>query len=294
MKFEKIKDGLYILKIPFSNIYVAIYLVINTKKILIDSGLSSGDIDKFLLPALKELDLDITDIDILTQTHTHADHIGGHHKIKELNPNIKIYSSSLQKDKLNNPLFYNKEIRKKFPSDSPSPNYELQGVDVDYIFEENEIIDNKIKIIFTPGHDDDCISFLDVTNNILLTGDSIQQHGTDTQGMALYMYIDKYIETLTKLKNMNIEGIISGHPFNPYHEYIFTKDKVNSFLSFNLSIVKEYNDLIKKNITKDIHELVKMIIENNNQKLPNHLFLGLYTVNEHLIYIKKKEGEIYE
>lgn len=293
MGFEKINKGLYILKIPFANIYVAIYLVRNTKNILIDSGLSSSGIEEFLLPALKELDLSISDIDILLQTHTHADHIGGHYKIKELNPNIKIYASSLQKDKVENPLFYNKEIRKKFPFDSPSPNYELKGNKVDYVYKENEIIDNKIKVIFTPGHDDDCVSFLDINSSYLLTGDSIQQHGTDTQGMALYMYMDKYINTLNKLKNMDIEGIISGHPFNPYHEYIIGKDKVKEFLSFNLSIVNEYNEIIKKNINKDIHDLVKIIIKNNNKNIPNHLFLGLYTVNEHLIYLKK-EGDINE
>ncbi|MGM9874028.1 MAG: MBL fold metallo-hydrolase [Bacilli bacterium] len=291
MGFEKINKGLYILKIPFANIYVAIYLLINKKKILIDSGLSSDNITTYLLPALKELGLDILDIDILTQTHTHADHIGGHYKIKELNPNIKVYAIKESIDKINNPLFYNTEIRKVFPFDSPSPNYELKGIPVDYVLKDNEIIDDKIKVIYTPGHDDDCVSFLDMESNILLTGDSIQQHGTDTQGMALYMYIDSYIETLNKLKTLHLDGIISGHPFNPYNEYILGKENVNNFIDFNLKIVDEYNEIIKENITLDIHDLVKMIIKHNNKQIPNYLFLGLYTVSQHLEYIKKKEGE---
>lgn len=289
MGFELIAPNLYFFKINFCGIYVAVYLKRGKKNVLIDSGMNAKDVDEIIVPALKKLKLDITDINILLNTHTHADHIGGHHRIKELNPNIKVITTKLSKEKVENPLKFNIEIRQVFPNDSPSPSYGLKGVLVDELINDGDVIEG-LKIIFTPGHDNDAVCFLDLDTKTLLTGDSIQQNGTDTQGMALYMYLEPYIASLKKLKTLDIERIISGHPFNPWGGNISGKEKVREFLDFNLNLVGEYHSLVKENINKEMCDIVHLIIDNYNGIKPDYLFLGLYTVKEHINKIKKEKG----
>jgi len=285
MGFEHINGKLYSLKIDFSGIYVIVYLYKGKHNILIDSAMNSFDIDSFVIPSLSELGISINDIDILLNTHTHGDHIGGHYRLKELNPNIKVITTELSKDKVENPLKYNIEIRKAFPLDSPPPSYGLKGVHVDSIIKEGDLIES-LQVVFTPGHDDDCVSFYELETKTLLTGDSIQQNGTNTQGMALYMYLDQYVDSLLKLQKMDIERIVAGHPFNPFGGDIIGNKNVKEFIKYNIELVRKYDSIVSQNKDKDIHEIVRIIIKHFNGLIPEYLFLGLYTIREHLNKVK--------
>ncbi len=76
-------------------------------KLLFDTG-SNG---RVLLKNMKELGVDITEIEYIFITHSHWDHIGGIDSILELNPNVTLFiPSSLSKHLINDLKGLAKEI----------------------------------------------------------------------------------------------------------------------------------------------------------------------------------------
>ena len=79
VSFEEVLPGTYLLKVPFGPVWTGIILVRGEKNFLIDS--SHLEPEEYLIPALEEMGMRLTDIDWLLNTHVHGDHIGGHHAL---------------------------------------------------------------------------------------------------------------------------------------------------------------------------------------------------------------------
>ena len=91
MSFAEEINGIYRLKVPFEDLYTSVFLIRTGQGcVLVDSATYASDVDKYILPALKEKGLSITDICCLVLTHKHGDHAGGKNRILELVPSIKI------------------------------------------------------------------------------------------------------------------------------------------------------------------------------------------------------------
>ena len=82
--FIPVTDGVYLLREPFGGTTTGIILLRSAENILIDAGGSAALVDSVLVPALAALGLAPRDIDVLTCTHTHGDHIGGFARMREL------------------------------------------------------------------------------------------------------------------------------------------------------------------------------------------------------------------
>ena len=127
--FIPVTDGVYLLREPFGGTTTGIILLRSAENILIDAGGSAALVDSVLVPALAALGLAPRDIDVLTCTHTHGDHIGGFARMRELGvKQIAAYIKSV--DKIRDPLYYNVEIRRAFPENSPPPSAGLVGTAV--------------------------------------------------------------------------------------------------------------------------------------------------------------------
>ena len=74
--FQEIVKDIFVLKTPFSTVWTGITLIRGEKNFLIDSGAHAPEM--YLIPALAELGMKITDVDYLLNTHCHGDHITGH------------------------------------------------------------------------------------------------------------------------------------------------------------------------------------------------------------------------
>ena len=288
MQFRKITNNLYLLEVPFCGIWTGVCLHIGKKITLIDSGPDSERVDACILPALSALGIGIGDVGLLLNTHTHGDHIGGHFRLKELNPDLQVVSTALGAEKLRDPLRYNIEIRQKFPQDSPAPSYGLKGVETDLILKDGESIDG-LMLIETSGHDNDSVCFFETESGTLVTGDSLQQNGTDTQGMALYMYLDDYVNSIRKLQTLDLKKIVCGHPFNPLGAIADGESACREYLKECLALVGKYDDFIRSFYSRrqEIHACARALIRTLHGKEPEHLFLALYTVSEHLKHIQK-------
>lgn len=80
-RFLNITKDIYMLKTPAGGVWSGIILIDGEEKVLIDSGENAEHIDELLVPALKELGIQLQDIAWLCNTHCHGDHVGGHSRI---------------------------------------------------------------------------------------------------------------------------------------------------------------------------------------------------------------------
>jgi glyoxylase-like metal-dependent hydrolase (beta-lactamase superfamily II) len=287
-RFEEILPGIYLLKVPFSGLWTGVVLVRGEENCLIDSGAKDTDVDAYILPALVNLGMDISDIRWLLNTHSHGDHIGGHARLKKLS-NMKVAAHVSSAPKVTDPVPYAIETRTKFPQHSPAPQCYLQGVPVDRILEDEDIIAGRLQVIHTPGHDDDCLCWYDLITKTLITGDSLQANGTPAQGVGFYKDLDAYLASVARLQQLGAEHILCGHEYDKIGWNIHGADAVARTLQVCANYPGLYQEFIcqqyQAGITDPV-ELATMLIEQHGCGMPEKLFLALYTVTEHLKKLK--------
>ena len=287
--FEHRIEGIHHLLCPFGGCWTGITLIRGRKNYLIDCGGNAECIDGYLLPALSELSMTASDIDYLLITHTHADHIGGAARLKELNPSIRYVVCEASTDKVRDPLKYNRAIRAVFPEHSPAPSAGLTGLEPDLIIGGGEVIEGEMQFIFTPGHDTDSGCWLHLPSRTLISGDSLQSNGTDVQGIGLYMDLPAYRSSLDKLKGTGIHNILTGHHFLPLGYEAYGEDAVREYLDKCSDLVDEYGSFVREKAScgLDALAIAKALIVHVNGTEPKFMFLPLFTVTEHLKEIKK-------
>ena len=89
--FETVVDGIYRLKVPFDTVYTSVFLVTSgSGAILVDCATTDEDVDGYIVSALRDMDIELTDINSVVVTHNHSDHAGGLRRILCHAPNIEV------------------------------------------------------------------------------------------------------------------------------------------------------------------------------------------------------------
>lgn len=279
--FELIAKNVYLLKVPFGPVWTGVVLLRGEENILVDSSATGQDVDKYLLPALQELGLGIEDIGYLVNTHSHGDHIGGHARLRQLGA-FQVVSYAGSKPKVEDPVPYAIATRTRFPANSPAPQSSLQGVKVDIALQDGNVLANRVQLIHTPGHDDDCVCWLDLPTGTLITGDSLQANGTICQGVGFYKSLPDYLYTLEKLEKTPIQNILCGHDYEGIGYWMEGEAQVKKALDYCWERVEAYDAFIRTRKDQEpVHIAVELISE-LGCGMPEHLFMSLYTVTEHL------------
>lgn len=281
-KFEEVVKGIYVLKAPFSNLWTGVTLIRGDKNYLIDSGADSPEV--YLLPALSELGLKISDVDVLLNTHCHGDHITGHYELAE-KYGLKVATYEGGVKALTDPAANAVRIRTKYPEHSPAPQSWLKGVVPDVVLADGEVLDGRLQVIGTPGHDKDCVCWYDIPTKTLITGDSLQGNGTPSQGVGFYQSLADYEYTLRKLSTLNVENIILGHEYDGIGDFIIGKENVKAALEYCAEIPRKYEARISSYLSEGLTDPARIavrLIEEIGCGMPEKLFLALYTVHNHL------------
>ncbi|ROR23460.1 glyoxylase-like metal-dependent hydrolase (beta-lactamase superfamily II) [Mobilisporobacter senegalensis] len=201
MKIEKIKNrSILFTRINPAEWNLNIQLIIGNKhNYIVDTGLGSLSIAP-ILEYIKYMNQDNKPI-IAINTHYHWDHIWGNSSLQ----NSTILAHKLCRDMIDSNwddmMFHNKHY--------------IEGEAVKYlpnmIFEEEIYYpEDKIRIMYTPGHTIDSISVLDEEDKVLNAGDNI---GDTPDEIIPQIDCEKYeyINTLLKYKEMEFDTCISGH-----------------------------------------------------------------------------------
>ena len=88
--YEEIK-GIYRLRVPFEAIYTSVFLILTSSgAFLVDCASTDEDVDRYIIPSLRKMELELSDIKALILTHKHRDHAGGLSRILSLMPNMNV------------------------------------------------------------------------------------------------------------------------------------------------------------------------------------------------------------
>lgn len=283
--FEEVVHGTYLLKVPFGPVWTGIALVRGEKNFLIDS--SHLDPERYLMPALADLGMKPSDIDWLLCTHVHGDHIGGHHALHE-KYGVKVATLDSSADALRDPVKVAVRVRTRFPENSPPPQSYLKGVEPDRILKEGELLEGRFRAIAAPGHDDDCLVWIDDDTGTAFTGDSLQGNGTVCQGIAFYRDLAAYRRTLAKLAGEPISSLVCGHDYDGIGSVVRGRLEVAAAIRYSEERVRLYGERIAAYvkdgapIEKEPVSLARRLIGEVGCGMPEKLFLALHTVSEHL------------
>ena len=288
--FEEVLPGTYLLKVPFGPVWTGIALVRGEKNVLIDS--SHLEPEAYLLPALGELGMKVGDIDWLLNTHVHGDHIGGHHALVT-KYGLKTATLASAADALRDPVKVAIRVRTRFPQNSPPPQSYLKGVEPDRLLAEGELLEGRFRALSTPGHDDDCLVWIDTETGTAFTGDSLQANGTVCQGVAFYRDLAAYRRTLGKMAAEPLANLVCGHDYDGIGSVVRGRENVLKALDFCESRVRLYDEKIRQYVAEGVPAedepttLSLRLIDEVGCGRPASLFLALHTVSEHLKEIAK-------
>ena len=284
-EFEEILPDTYMLKVPFGPVWTGVVLVRGERNILIDS--SHLEPEKYLIPALDKLGMKIGEIDWLLNTHVHGDHIGGHYQLVS-RYGLKTATLKSAADALRDPVKVAIRVRTRFPKYSPPPQSYLKGVEPDMLLDEKELLEGRFYAVATPGHDDDCLTWVDTWTGTAFTGDSLQANGTPTQGIGFYRDLPSYLESLAKLTELKLDNLVCGHDYDGIGAVIKGAPEVASALQYCKDQVALYDNKIKEYVASGMSvedEPVAMTLKLIGEVgcgMPEQLFLALHTVSEHL------------
>ena len=198
MKVQKVKNRGFLFTFYNSSEWdLNIHLIFGKKyNFIIDTGLGSFSID----PIKKYINKDSKPI-IVINTHYHWDHIWGNGEFKDSIIISHRLCGEIIEEKWDDMMRPNKHycygnVEKYLPN---------------LVFEKELYFpEDKIRIIYTPGHTIDCISVIDEEEKVINVGDNI---GDTVEEIVPEIDCDKklYIDTLLKYREIDFDTCVSRH-----------------------------------------------------------------------------------
>ncbi len=86
----------------------------------------------------------------------------------------------------------------------------------DYFLEDGEMITSSYKVVFTPGHSKDHISFVSEKKRVAILGDLLLNIGGTLMLNPFCIDREELIGSLKRLRNFSVERVLCGHgrPYN--------------------------------------------------------------------------------
>jgi len=267
----------------------------------IDIGGGGDQNSKLTIGLLDRDGIDISDINTVIISHTHADHMGAIAHFKSLNPTITIIDHEedaqyLSDNRRLNHIFESDLIPRYFPDKSFNvldfykafcPISEAKS---DRTVVEGDILDcgdYTFEVLHTPGHHPGHISLYESNLRALFVGDMV--------GMEIPFYnsrsggVEGYLNSLKKYRNLEIDLILPSHGeliYNPYEVLSEIKKKIMSREERIVSALSKSPNTF--------HELLPTLFRNPAL----FVFPGIGILSSHLDKLKnegriRQEGQKY-
>lgn len=196
---------------------------INGKNYLVDCGYEETTAELEL--ALKGINIEVADLTGVVITHDDHDHLGGLNFLKQKNKSLKVFCGEFEKDSVSGLIkserlvqaesFFNSlpDENKSWASDFIGQLKKVKRFDVDRVFKDNDVFENEIVVIHTPGHTKGHISLFCPEENIFIAGDAvvIENGEFDIANPGFTLDMDQAIRSVEKIINLAPRKIICYH-----------------------------------------------------------------------------------
>lgn len=208
------------------NEHVVLYptlLQINGKNYLVDCGYEETIAE--LEIGLKALSIDIKDLTGVIITHDDHDHLGGLNFLKQKNRKLKVFCGELEKDSVSGLIKSERLVQaeslfdslpddnKSWASDFIRQLKRVKRFDVDGVFKDNDVFEDEIIVMHTPGHTKGHISLFCPEDRIFIAGDAVvvENGEFDIANPAFTLDIEQAIKSVEKIINLAPRKIICYH-----------------------------------------------------------------------------------
>ena len=238
MTATKILDNLFFVQRGYLNANHFVYR--SSRPLLIDTGYKSGF--RETRRAIESLGVDMADISMIINTHTHCDHVGGNQAIQKLSGcDIALHP-----------------IGRHFidTRDDWSTWWRYYGQEADFFhctrsLEDGEDIrvgDHVFQIIYTPGHASDGIVLYHMKDKLLISSDTLWEN--DLAVMTLRVEgsaaVFRMLASLERIAALDVRKVYPGHgrPFGDFAGAVSrTRKRLEGYLADRQRIG---SDLLKK------------------------------------------------
>lgn len=197
--YEKIMENLYMIKTGQPS--CTSYVILGTKmNVLVDSGVNQnyGTLKK----ELKEIGVNISDLNLVISTHEHVDHFGANRYLQNKVPVITHRYAAAKIISADDEVLLCR-----------AHGHNPKGYHIHIWLENMNVIDMGdwfLKILHTPGHTSGSICIYEPRKKILISGDTVFARGTISDISSSGSY-GEYINSLARLNTMKIGLLLPGH-----------------------------------------------------------------------------------
>jgi len=197
--YDKIMENLYMIKTGKPS--CTSYAILGTKmNVLVDSGINQSY--GILKRDLKEIGVNISDLNLVISTHEHVDHFGAN---RYLQNKVPVTAHRYAATKI---ISADDEVLL-----CRAHGHNPKGYHVHFWLENMNVIDMGdwfLKILHTPGHTSGSICIYEPRKKILISGDTVFARGTISDISSSGSY-GEYINSLARLNTMKIDLLLPGH-----------------------------------------------------------------------------------
>ena len=201
----RVTEDIFVKKLYFTlgtkkrSVYVT--LIKGNKNCLIDTGTAQNFKD--IVNFCKENGVAINNLDIIINTHCHADHIGSNYLFKKANTKVILCAHHLAKP-------YIEDIKKQYKKRPVPGFFDLVSgpVKIDRSLKDQDIVDvgTELKILHTPGHSKGSISIFIPEKDVLIIGDAVPGR----RDVPIYENVNELKESFAKLRKIPVKHVISS------------------------------------------------------------------------------------
>lgn len=141
---------------------------------------------------------------------------------------------------------------------------------------------DRYKILNLKGHTEDCAGVLDLKNNVLVSGDSLQLYGIGRYGTNVEDP-SGYFDTFDRLFAMKLDAIVSSHDYYPLGSAAIGADAARKYLETCKEAYELILDTVREHPGLDAREIAK-IYNSNNEELP---LLSWWSVEKAMEYLNQ-------
>ncbi len=227
VRIDRIDSAIYRITTPFDKTgTVFLYLVKGDRIALVDTGAADSPLE-VLEPALAEIGLGLSDVEVILNTHAHLDHSGGNLETKRAsNATIHVHAADL-------PMAQSTEAQVEshiaplrvleFPAEviQERTDYVIRNAGpaagADVLLTDGEIVDLgagvQLEAVHCPGHTPGHVCYFWASRGVLFTGDAVQGQGARPGSYPLYFNARDYRRSLTYLTKLEVQTLCAGHAF---------------------------------------------------------------------------------